>query len=225
MNMKLMVIYSFVFFQFFLFASEANEVIKDPLNDFLNYHRVPAGKAIMILESDINSDGKKEVFISFEGRTNAKAGNTWTVYLPMEAGFIRCKKPISFRTDALFIGKYEKFDYPALITYLSVGGGTGSLIAFSIRNNAIEELFLDIDPDISEEGRKIYDNLFEDNVPPEIKKIPYSEVASTIESIIKKEKEAKSAKSIKVIIPPAKNVAEVSSRKWVILSITIMSLL
>ncbi len=181
MNMMRTVTYGILFFLLIVLVSDAQEIIDNPVSDFLNFLRAPDDSELLRLDADINSDGQKEVFLSRTDARNAKAGFIWTVYLPVEGGYKRWRKPICFRTDALFIGECEQFDGPALVTYWPGGCGTGALIAFQIRDNKIEETVLHVDPGRREEGRKIYDSIFEENEPPKIEKRPISALAHLID--------------------------------------------
>jgi hypothetical protein len=110
----------------------------DPEQHFLA--RMPrAPGCLWRINADLNADQSPEALLTLENQRNGQAGHIWQVYVGVDGGFTAASEPISFRTDAVYIGDIREIGGPGLLAYQPGSSTEGALVAFQIKDGALAE--------------------------------------------------------------------------------------
>lgn len=115
--------------------------IADPLADYVPADGGwPGDQKLLWIAADLDGDERTDYAVSDSNATNARAGFIWSFYLGAEDGtFTLIRDLASFRADALYIGSYEGFDGPAIVSYHPDTADEGALGAIQIRDGSVIE--------------------------------------------------------------------------------------
>jgi hypothetical protein len=143
----------------------ADGAIVDPIADFIRNNAIKSGIPILKLETDLNHDGRKQVFLSTESWVTGKSVNFWNVYIFSNGRYTRVTEtdtgdPIFLRTFQYYVGHVAGVGSDVVATYLPGGGGRGVVIGYSIVNRKVHEVMIKQDADVAGSDRGLHDRLF-----------------------------------------------------------------
>lgn len=105
--------------------------IIDPVRHFINRFSITNISDILLVEGDINGNGKDDIFLTTKGSLNAKAGNIWTVYSATPHGYRKINESICFRKGAFVFAVDPETGKNALF---AVHPGGGSRAAYLMKH-------------------------------------------------------------------------------------------
>lgn len=120
-------------------------LVSDPLDDYLSKYgpwlTESKAKEILVLELDLNNDGRNEILISSDIRRHFRSGYTWMVYLSEKDGYVLSNSGISpsFFPEAVYYGYIDELGKVGLLNYHPGSSTDGELVAYSIDEKKLSE--------------------------------------------------------------------------------------
>lgn len=143
----------------FVCANAVGNLIEDPVADFLGTTLRNANDNLLMVSGALSASGENFIFLSLTSQVNGRAGNIWTVYIPANGYYARQTQPITFRTDAFYVGASGVTDGNAVLAYFPANAEHGSLIAYEFDGIHIKENGLGLIEPLGKD-KELYSGLF-----------------------------------------------------------------
>ncbi len=174
----------------------------ESMTDLFQKRELSKADKVLILYTDLDNDGNKEIWVSTNAWMNSRFGNMWTTFENTSNGMMKVNTEtrsdgtrsdgVSFRDDAYNVTYVEELGKRAIVAYLPGGGHRGSLMAYTLEKNKIKTTKLrelragdawEGDESYLKDDKKVYEKYFHSEKEVKINYLAKQDFIAQLENI------------------------------------------